>query len=164
MKADTLYQIDREIHEGFNLTMMKPFNLEAAHIYGVEVFPGERPMMIPVAEHPDIYTMLDSSSVAEDISPYTMFAIVTTGWAAPIEDVADVEDGLPPSKHPKRRRVRVLMLVDQETDQIMSSLRFGDSDDVIYNEEREGAGSLMDAVESLMRTAKKHKRGRNLND
>jgi len=164
MKADTLRLIDREIHDGFKLTMMKPFDLEAAHIYGVEVFPGERPMMIPVAEHPDIYTMLDSSTVAEDISPYSMFAIVTTGWAAPITDVTDVEDGLPPSKHPKRRRVRVLILVEQETDKIMTSLRFGDSDEVIYNEERDGAGSLMDAVESLMRTAKKHKRGSNFND
>ena len=145
---DTLKVIHNEINNGFRLTMTDPFQLEEAIVYGIEVFDGERPMVVPLASHPDVYTLLDSNQLARDASAYSKFCLVTTGWAAPADDF-DENDEIRPSQHPQARRVRVLMLADGDV--LVSSYRFGDTDEVIYNEESSnGRGSLQDAIEALI--------------
>jgi hypothetical protein len=152
---DTLKVIDNEINNGFRLTMTDPYQLEEAIVYGVEVFDGERPMVVPLASHPDIYTLLDSTKLARDASAYSKFCVVTTGWAAPAEGF-DEDGDMRPSEHPMARRVRVLMLADGDV--LVSSYRFGDTDEVIYNEESgNGRGSLQDAVEALIESVQIHR-------
>lgn len=151
--TDTLKVIDNEINNGFRLTMTDPYQLDEAIVYGIEVFDGERPMVVPLASHHDVYTLLDSNQLARDASAYSKFCLVTTGWAAPADELMGE---VPPSQHPESRRVRVLMLADGDV--LVSSYRFGDSDEVIYNEESSnGRGSLQDAIEALIESVKIHR-------
>lgn len=152
---DTLKVIDNEIHNGFRLTMKDPYQLEEAIVYGIEVFDGERPMVVPLATHPDVYTLLDSNKLAQDASAYSKFCLVTTGWAAPADGLCEQSD-IAPSEHPSARRVRVMILADDGV--IVSSYRFGDTDEVIYNEESGNTrGSLQDAIEALIEAVKTHR-------
>jgi hypothetical protein len=93
----------------------------------------------------DVYDLLDSddSKVIARISDYV--AVVTTGWASPID--SDGEVSTPPSKHPERRRVRLMVFASREG--VASVLRFRDEPDEIVVDEGQATGSLADAVNSL---------------
>ena len=136
--------IDRVIDEALDVMVENPFELEEAMLFGVQTFNGEEPLIAPITKAKDIYEMLDSVSVARELAPYSQFMVVTTGWAAQMTEDTDVR---PPSKRPDAKRIRMLMFVDG-TD-VLSSVRFSDSDEVMYNEES-GEGTLMDAIHSLV--------------
>lgn len=135
--------IDRVIDEALGFMVDNPFELEEAMLFGVQTFNGEEPLIAPVGKAKDIYEMLDSVTVARELAPYSQFMVLTTGWAAQM--TADTDDR-PPSQRPDSKRVRVLMFVDGT--EVLSSVRFSDSDEVMYNEES-GEGTLMDAIHSL---------------
>jgi hypothetical protein len=71
-------------------------------------------------------------------------AVVTTGWAAPSEPGGFAHTA--PSRHPERRRVRVLVVVDDEG--VGSVLRFGDDPDEPIVEAG-GEGRLAEAIDGL---------------
>jgi hypothetical protein len=76
-------------------------------------------------------------------------AVLTCGWAAPVNDEED--DDMPPSAHPRRRRVRLIVVVSDAG--VGSVLRFADAPDEIVTDPGNAKGSLADAVEHLWRDA-----------
>ncbi len=105
-----------------------------------------------LAEHGDVYELLDapSSAIAR---MFDAAVVLTCGWAAPIsrdespenQDLSEV----PPSQHPQRRRVRLVVSVCDNG--VASVLRFADTPDDIVTDAGSARGSLADAVNNLWR-------------
>ncbi|CAB4541186.1 unannotated protein [freshwater metagenome] len=82
--------------------------------------------------------------------------VLTCGWAAPLnreeqdgETRSDDEtaDEVPPSQHPLRRRVRLVVAVCDKG--VASVLRFADTPNDIVTDAGAARGSLADAVKDL---------------
>jgi hypothetical protein len=104
-----------------------------------------------VAEHGDVYELLGREARRPHKAAKTADALTVTtcGWAAPITDDDDNEnDDLPPSLHPRRRRVCLAVTVSTITNEVVSALQFADETQPIvdYGNAR---GSLADAVANL---------------
>jgi hypothetical protein len=81
--------------------------------------------------------------VAVALQAYGYAAVITCGWAAPLAD-DDENTEVAPSKHPKRRRVRLVLVTDGIS--ITSVLRFSDTQDETMTDEGQAIGSLADAL------------------
>ena len=95
-----------------------------------------------LAEHGDVYELLEAPTNAV-VRAFDAAVVLTTGWAAPLGD----HDGTPPSEHPERRRVRLVVVVCDEG--VASVLRFADAPDDIVTDAGSARGSLADAVAHL---------------
>lgn len=98
-----------------------------------------------VAKSGDIYDLLDDKKTFKAIQDYDTFSILTCGWAAPLEST---DENTPPSQHPEKRRVRLLVHATEFG--VVSVMRFQDDDDEIVTDEGKATGSLADAVMGLM--------------
>lgn len=98
-----------------------------------------------VAKSGDVYDLLDDKKTFKAIKDYDTFSILTCGWAAPLEST---DENTPPSQHPERRRVRLLVHATEFG--VATVLRFQDDDDEIITDEGQARGSLADAVMGLM--------------
>ncbi len=145
--GQTLREIDQFVAQRVEGEHEDSFNLGTALLFAVDYVRGEVPAIKQVAQHEDIYMMLDDISNAVKLWTigYNGFAIVTTGWAAPIKDGDDGED-IAPSKHPERRRVRLMSM--SHSGKMGSSIRFTDEESVTYDEGN-AMGSLATAMENL---------------
>jgi hypothetical protein len=90
----------------------------------------------------DVYDLLDSPETLTAIKGEEFFGVLTSGWAAPLDD-SDVA----PSQHKGRRRVR--LFVSATEDGAISVLRFKDNPDESIVDEGKAKGSLADAVANL---------------
>jgi hypothetical protein len=120
------------------------YKMEKAMLFPVTYYDGEYHVGSPIS-YPDVYALmeLDESKSAAKGCDYV--AIVTTGWAAPIDEDSDVDTR--PSLHRDRRRVRLSMI--GKHDEVASIMRFEDDpDNPIY--ETSGEGPLVDAVSELL--------------
>jgi hypothetical protein len=130
-----------------------------------------------LAEHGDVYELLDApgSAIAR---MFDAAVVLTCGWAAPVaghgpeddepggerDDEPDGElagepDGglgdepaeldVPPSAHPLRRRVRLVVAISD--DGVASVLRFADAPDRVVTDAGAARGSLADAIETMWR-------------
>jgi hypothetical protein len=108
-----------------------------------------------LAEHGDVYELLDapSSAIAR---MFDVAIVLTCGWAAPLnrdgqDDEArsddEIADEVPPSQHPLRRRVRLVVAVCDKG--VASVLRFADTPNDIVTDAGAARGSLADAVKDL---------------
>ena len=112
-----------------------------------------------LAEHGDVYELLDapSSAIAR---MFDVAVVLTCGWAAPLdrdeqddesradEEIHDaIKDEVPPSQHPLRRRVRLVVAVCDKG--VASVLRFADTPNDIVTDAGAARGSLADAVKDL---------------
>ena len=99
-----------------------------------------------LAEMADVYALLTKVGTRPTKAAKTADALTVTtgGWAAPTGD----DDELPPSLHPKRRRVALAVSVHAATGQTVSALRFADDPEVI-TDHGQAAGSLPYAVAEL---------------
>jgi hypothetical protein len=95
----------------------------------------------------DVYEMLESDNASEVAQQSHYLAVVTTGWAAPLNNEGEVEGK--PSEHLERRRVRLTAIASREG--MASVIRFQDDDEEIVVDEGSATGSLADAIQSLMR-------------
>jgi len=130
------------------------FDLKRARLYGINVVDpngveqqNDGALRISfLAEHGDVYELLESrgSAIAR---MFDAAAVLTCGWAAPVDD--EGEDDLPPSVHPRRRRVRLVVVVGDAG--VGSVLRFADTPDEIVTDPGNARGSLADAVARLWR-------------
>lgn len=130
------------------------FDLKRARLYGINVVDpngveqrADGALRISfLAEHGDVYELLESrgSAIAR---MFDAAAVLTCGWAAPVDD--GDEDDLPPSVHPRRRRVRLVVVVSDTG--VGSVLRFADTPDDIVTDPGNAKGSLADAVARLWR-------------
>jgi len=148
-------------------TSLDGFDLPRARLYGVSIVNAngvasheDGALRISfLAEHGDVYELLDapSSAIAR---MFDAAVVLTCGWAAPIsrqdhddQDDHDVsEDASDPSQHPQRRRVRLVVVVCD--DGVASVLRFADTPDDIVTDAGSARGSLADAVNNLWRDPK----------
>lgn len=101
-----------------------------------------------VAARGDVYDLLDRT--VDGHGEGDRYAVLTTGWAAPI--VEGETDEIAPSKHPERRRVRLLCAVDM--DRITSLIRFQDAPtDPQFDESSSPRGALADALHEFYERA-----------
>jgi len=139
------------------------FNLPRARLYGVSIVDAsgitsqqDGALRISfLAEHGDVYELLDapSSAIAR---MFDVAVVLTCGWAAPLnrdeqDDDArsadETADEVPPSQHPLRRRVRLVVAVCDKG--VASVLRFADTPNDIVTDNGAARGSLADAVKDL---------------
>ena len=141
-------------------TSLDGFDLPRARLYGVSIVNPEGvrsnqngALRISfLAEHGDVYELLDapSSAIAR---MFDAAVVLTCGWAAPIDRTAeDSDDGepaeeTPPSQHPQRRRVRLVVSVCDTG--VASVLRFADTPNDVVTDAGSARGSLADAVNNL---------------
>ena len=92
----------------------------------------------------DVYDLLESPETLTAIKGEEFFGVLTSGWAAPIEEC---DEDTPPSKAKERRRVR--LFVSATDDGAISVLRFKDNPDETVIDEGTAKGSLADAVLDL---------------
>ena len=97
----------------------------------------------------DVYDLLDSPETLAAIKGEEFFGVLTSGWAAPIDEC---DDDTPPSKAKERRRVR--LFVSATEDGAISVLRFKDDPDEAIVDEGTAKGSLADAVMDLYQNKK----------
>jgi hypothetical protein len=131
------------------------FHLPAARLYGIVVNDAAR---LPdddghgggaarssfIEEGGDAYALL-SGSAGVLARSFDAAAIVTTGWAAPL-----AEDGtMTPraSRHPLRRRVRAVAVVDDNG--VASVIRFEDDPTHMVLQAERDTGDIIDALETM---------------
>lgn len=118
------------------------FELPAASLFGIETDSDGKFVDISyVYAHPDVYDLLHLPA-SELLTTFTTFAVVTTGWAAPLNDNGEADGA--PSKHPERRRVR--LVITANIDGVASVLRFEDDSDNVIVDPGQATGSLAEAV------------------
>ena len=101
-----------------------------------------------VAEHGDVYEMLDAPEATLVARLSDAVVVRTSGWASPLPtNDSDPEAGVRPSEHPQRRRVRLLVVA--KAGETASALRFTDDWANPIFDEGQATGSLADAVQSL---------------
>ena len=144
-------------------TSLDGFDLPRARLYGVSIVNAngvasheDGALRISfLAEHGDVYELLDapSSAIAR---MFDAAVVLTCGWAAPIDrdESPESKDSseVPPSQHPQRRRVRLVVSVCDNG--VASVLRFADTPDDIVTDAGSARGSLADAVNNLWRDPK----------
>ena len=124
-------------------TMLDSFELPGARLYGINCAsrPASEPNMCFLAQHPDVYDLLDSPSSAL-ARMFDAAAVVTTGWAAPLAADGTIEGA--PSEHAQRRRVRLIVVVADNG--VASALRFADEPDDVITDPGSATGSLAEAI------------------
>jgi hypothetical protein len=140
----TLREIDQAVAEKVGNT----FELPTARLFAVDYVRGEVPAVRQVAEDSDIYGMLEDvfNAVLLFDSGYNGFAIVTTGWASPIDKDNDANNEIAPSQHPERKRVRLMTMM--HNGKMGSSIRFTGDETVTYDEGN-AMGSLASAMQDM---------------
>jgi hypothetical protein len=100
-----------------------------------------------VAEHGDVYDLLESDIARSTAQFADAITLVTCGWASPIAEGQSDDEQVAPSQHPERRRVRLVVTATRE--HTASVLRFSDDWDNPITDEGHARGSLADAVREL---------------
>ena len=124
-------------------TSIDSFELPAARLYGVNLGDALEPRPAPcyLSQHPDVYELLEAPNSAL-ARMFDAAAIVTTGWAAPLDENGNVSGA--PSRHAQRRRVRLTVLVANSG--VASVLRFADDPDNVVTDPGSATGSLAEAI------------------
>lgn len=108
-----------------------------------------------ITSNGDVYELLNDKASVKALADYDKVLVATCGWAAPVDDGDDENSELPPSVHPKRRRVRLACVLSDEG--VASVLRFSDTPDETVTDEGNAKGSLADALEKLRKKARRKK-------
>ncbi len=102
---------------------------------------------------PDIYDMLESMNDDRVIynTNYDYVSIISHGWAAPLDENGEIRGA--PSKHPEKRRVRLIVNLDVKNSCILGSTICFDKNtnpEDLVHDTGEATGSLRDAVLRLI--------------
>ena len=147
--------------DGFDLKRARLYGISVVDAGGVDRLEDGALRITFLAEHGDVYELIDAptSAIAR---MFDAAVVLTCGWAEPIDrsgdsgdkeenDEEDDEDdddkNLPPSQHPQRRRVRLVVVVGDQD--VGSVLRFADTPKEIVTDAGSARGSLADAVTNL---------------
>ena len=133
-----------------------PFDSGRAALFSVKIVKGEVKDLVREMESPDVYHLLESSTARKVMKDSKTVMVATCGWAAPIGDDAELDE-LAPSQHPRRRRVRLMSLVDSKG--VASVLRFKDEPDNIIEDNGVAQGSLAEALLELRKALTTKKKG-----
>ena len=135
-------KMEDKIHKRL-LVSSNQWHLKKASIWAIDMAGSLKKL----CENGDVYDLLESPKTLTAIENRDAFVVLTCGWAAPIGDIEDSE-GVAPSEHALRRRVRLVVGVDSVG--VASVLRFEDDPTETVTDEGNARGSLADAVMSLM--------------
>lgn len=141
--------------DGFNLPRARLYGVSIVDAKGVNAHQDGALRISFLAEHGDVYELLDapSSAIAR---MFDVAVVLTCGWAAPLDrgeqdddaqSNSETQDEVPPSQHPQRRRVRLVVAVCDKG--VASVLRFADTPNEIVTDDGAARGSLADAVKDL---------------
>lgn len=145
--AHTAVVAEQHIHQSID-----SFEMSGARLYGITIqdralvqsehFDSIRLSFL--GQHPDVYELLEapSSSLGR---MFHAAAIVTTGWAAPLNADGTIDGA--PSAHALRRRVRLVAVVCDAG--VASVLRFQDEPDDVITDTGTATGSLAEAIHSF---------------
>ena len=143
---DTLKILSEYIHDAVDID----FDMGQAIAYGVMVNNNLTVQIEQIASDGDIYDMLyDNAALVAQVKNYDFITIATTGWAAPITEDDGTDNEIAPSKHPKRRRVRLLVSANTHL-QFASSISFSDDLENPVYDYGDARGALAEAVKELM--------------
>ena len=143
---DIALWLERRLH------MSLTFHLRAVRLYGIVV---NDPSALTadgvgaarcsfIDEDRDGYALLAGASGVLARS-FDAAAIVTSGWAAPLDE--DGTHSQRPQRHPRRRRLRATVAVSDAG--IASVLRFEDDPDTIIGERGPGLGDMFAAIDAM---------------
>jgi hypothetical protein len=143
--------------DGFDLKRARLYGISVVDVGGVNRLEDGALRITFLAEHGDVYELIDAPTSAI-VRMFDAAVVLTCGWAAPIDrshqrsdDDDDDDDNdnekLPPSQHPQRRRVRLVVVVGDQG--VGSVLRFADTPKEIVTDAGSARGSLADAVTNL---------------
>jgi hypothetical protein len=107
MKYDTIKAVDAHItKQGWTTNS---FSAPKATLYGIDSIGDLEPIVDIIDSQGDVYELLEDVENASKLTTYSGFAVSTCGWAAPLKENGE-ENDVAPSKHPERKRVRLLTL------------------------------------------------------
>ncbi len=125
------------------------YNLPMARLYSIIEQENEQVSMTLADEHGDVYDLLANRNTLKVAKVSDYIVVVTCGWASPIDPDRDPnDDEVAPSQHPKRRRVRLVVMAGKEG--MASALRFSDNPDEVITDDGNAVGSLASALHDLM--------------
>ncbi len=134
------------------LDMSLGFHLPASRLYGIVVNDpsglhddnSSAARSSFIEEHRDVYEMIGGAPGVLARS-FDAAAVVTVGWAAPLDE--DGMLGTRASRHPDRRRVRAVAVVND--DGVASVIRFEDDPGRSFAQSERGTGEIVDALEVM---------------
>lgn len=148
MKKKSLLEIATELEASLDADG-KGYDTKKAELFSVS-FTHNGLLFSKRSDNGDVYELLGNPFSVHVCATSDAIGVLTCGWAAPVTDDDD-DSELPPSVHPKRRRVRLLVCASR--DGVASVLRFQDDPDNPITDEGRAVGSLADAVQSLVAQA-----------
>lgn len=140
--------LEQRLHETLADATAEPFHTEA-QIFGLTVHDDQALATGDdaafshcwIAESEAVYDLLDGPAAAL-ARLFDAAAVLTSGWSAPSDEPLTMA----PRHHPQRRRVRLVVVVDD--DAMASALRFADSPhEAIVS--TAGVGQLADALHEV---------------
>ena len=155
--------VEQSLHmslDGFDLKRARLYGISVVDVGGVNRLEDGALRITFLAEHGDVYELIDAPTSAI-VRMFDAAVVLTCGWAAPIDrksesdsnddydddDDEDANEKVPPSQHPQRRRVRLVVVVGDQG--VGSVLRFADTPKEIVTDAGSARGSLADAVTNL---------------
>lgn len=129
------------------------YDSKRAVLFAVLSSPNGVISLSQISENGDVYELLNDKASIKALAEHDQVLVATCGWASPVEN--DEGDEIPPSAHPKRRRVRLACYLSDEG--VASVLRFSDEPDNTVTDEGNARGSLADALETLRKKARRKK-------
>lgn len=128
----------------------KPFETAQARIFAISAEGFSRVLVTGG----DVYRALDQVTEYNLNADEIGIGVETCGWAAPVSEGKTAkqkrDNELAPSEHPKRRRCRLITLVNLD-EQAGSALGFSDEPDEVITDAGQAKGSLADALITAMR-------------
>ena len=97
----------------------------------------------------DVYGLLEGPKLRTSTEFYDVIIVITSGWAAPIENDSLSEDNVPPSKHPEKKRIELHIALDKNSFMACSILFIEEGKVVSAEYDTTGTGPLADAVRSI---------------
>lgn len=103
-----------------------------------------------ISSNADIYDLIDDLSDFSNASSFDYLSIITWGWAAPLDSDGNIDGA--PSKHPQKRRVKLIISGSNiEKGLIGSVINFSDDPDEPIYDYGDATGSLNDAFIEFFR-------------
>ena len=130
----------------YSLSIVNPENTNAK-AYGITDNGGNMDSIL-VANSPDVYDLIEDIDADKLQSNYNYFSILTTGWAAPLNEKGEIDGA--PSQHKDRRRVTIVIGLSIDDKKLIgSALKFDDDEEMVFDF-GDATGSLANAILELL--------------
>jgi hypothetical protein len=130
----------------YSLSIVNPENTNAK-AYGITNNGGNMDSIL-VSNCADVYDLIDEIDADKLQANYNYFSILTTGWAAPLNEHGEIDGA--PSEHKDRRRVTLVVGIDIDNKALVgSALKFDDDDEMVFDF-GDATGSLATAILNLL--------------